>query len=68
MDALYDALLSQPGVRIAPPTISWLVVPNGAGNVESYGNIMRRVFYPLQDTRAIPIAALMEELTGLRDA
>ena len=25
-----------------------LVFPNGAGNVETYGNIMRRVFYPLQ--------------------
>jgi integrase len=25
-----------------------LVFPNGAGNIQSYGNIMRRVFYPLQ--------------------
>lgn len=25
-----------------------LVFPNGAGNIETYGNIMRRVFYPLQ--------------------
>jgi integrase len=25
-----------------------LVLPNGKGNPESYGNIMRRVFYPLQ--------------------
>jgi integrase len=24
------------------------VLPNGKGNPESYGNIMRRVFYPLQ--------------------
>ena len=30
-----------------------LVFPNGAGNVESYGNIMRRVFYPLQVSAGI---------------
>ncbi|MEE8453886.1 MAG: tyrosine-type recombinase/integrase [Limibaculum sp.] len=30
-----------------------LVFPNGAGNVESYGNIMRRVFYPLQEAVGI---------------
>ena len=27
--------------------------PNGKGNPESYGNIMRRVFYPLQVTAGI---------------
>ena len=31
----------------------WHGFPNGAGNVESYGNIMRRVFYPLQETAGI---------------
>lgn len=31
-----------------PPGDLGLVFPNGVGNVESYGNIMRRVFYPLQ--------------------
>lgn len=25
-----------------------LVFPNGKGNLESYGNIMRRIFYPLE--------------------
>lgn len=30
-----------------------LVFPNGKGNVESYGNIMRRVFYPLQVSHGI---------------
>ena len=26
-----------------------LFFPNGAGNVESYGNLMRRMLYPLQE-------------------
>jgi integrase len=30
-----------------------LVFPNGAGNVESYGNLMRRMFYPLQERAGI---------------
>lgn len=31
-----------------PAGVLGLVFPNGVGNVENYGNIMRRVFYPLQ--------------------
>lgn len=30
-----------------------LVFPNGAGNVESYGNLLQRVFYPLQEEAGI---------------
>lgn len=31
-----------------PAGVLNLVFPNGAGNVESYGNLMQRMFYPLQ--------------------
>jgi len=30
-----------------------LVFPNGKGNAETYGNIMRRIFYPLQEKAGV---------------